>query len=369
MPLPLIKLTGDAYSQGVQHGTQLKERIAANLEIYFDRFERETQLTRPEVIAIATQYAAAIEKQNPDYAAGMRGVASGGGFDYLDIVALNVRYEILYYQFGKIAMQTLQNETQADGCTAYALLPEITENKHLLMGQNWDWIPEVQCAVLHSIEPSGLETLGFTEAGIVGAKLGLNSFGIGLGINGLTTTDDDWSRLRKPVHVRCYEVLRQTNFNDAVSVIVSEKRSCSTNFLIGQAPNLVMDIEAAPEVEGMLTCIDGCVTHANHFLDPKELGLIEPPSERRDFSKHRARRLRELLLAAAPVTIDAIQSALRDTENDPFGICRHRNLAEPPEQHYTTVTAVVMDLETRTMHLTDGPPDTEPFQTFSLTTN
>jgi hypothetical protein len=60
--------------------------------------------------------------------------------------------------------------------------------------------PEVRGALLHTIEPDGMKTLGFTEAGIFGAKIGLNSAGIGLVINGMTTTDDDWSRLSLPFH-------------------------------------------------------------------------------------------------------------------------------------------------------------------------
>ena len=36
--------------------------------------------------------------------------------------------------------------------------------------------------MLHTLEPGGLETLSFTEAGIVGGKIGLNSLGLGLTI-------------------------------------------------------------------------------------------------------------------------------------------------------------------------------------------
>ena len=46
-------------------------------------------------------------------------VADGSGFAPDDIAALQVRYEILYYQFGKNA----QSE-DVDGCTAFAVLPE-----------------------------------------------------------------------------------------------------------------------------------------------------------------------------------------------------------------------------------------------------
>lgn len=363
MSLPVVTLQGSAFAQGLQHGEQLRERIAANLAVYFDRFARETLLPKPDVLAIAAQYAEKIAQQSPGYFEGMRGVAQGSGFDFLEIVALNVRYEILYYQFGKIAMA---REAQADGCTLFALLPEANTEGHLLIGQNWDWIPEVQGAVLHTIEEDGLQTMAFTEAGIVGAKVGFNSAGIGLAINGITTTDDDWSRFSKPAHVRFWEILRCREFNAAVNVVVDEKRACSTNFLIAQPPGWVLDIEAAPEVEGILAPVDGVLTHANHFVEPEAIGVVEPPNPRRIYSRRRESRLRELLLASKPVGMEQIKAALRDTQDEPFGLCRHRNLEEPPELHYVTVTSAIMDLDALVMHLTDGPPDQGEYQTVKL---
>ena len=266
-----------------------------------------------------------------------------------------------------IAAAAARNEGVADGCTAFAARPEATATGHLLMGQNWDWIPEVQGAVLNTTDDDGFETLAYTEAGIVGAKIGLNTAGLGLCINGMTTVDDDWSRLARPFHVRCWEILRCRSIETAQAVITREARSCATNFLLAQAPGRVVDVEAAPDKINLLGCdLSGCLTHANHFIDPEALGIEEAPNERRLFSRRRAARLSELLHSYLPLTVEAIQETLRDRQDDPFGICRHRNPAEPPEMHYTTVTAVVMDLETRTIHLTDGPPDTAPFQTVSL---
>ncbi len=374
MSLPVVRLTGTPFAQGVTHGHDLRGRVAHNLAIYFDRFFREVGLDRETVRQIAATYARAISSQNAHYFAGMQGVAEGGGFDLLDIVALNIRYEILYYQFGKLALALqekrergeLPADYEIDGCTAFALLPEVTASGHLLMGQNWDWIPEVQGAVVHTIAEDGWETIGFTESGIVGTKIGLNSAGIGLAINGMTTTEDDWSRLAKPFHVRTYEILQSHTFEEALAIVTGDARSCSTNFLIAQTPNKVADLEAAPDKVNILSCKAGCLTHANHFVDPPGLGVIEPPNDRRIYSWRREARLRELLLAAIPVTTEAIQEALRDTQDEPFGVCRHRDWNVSPAEHYTTVTGVVMDLETRTLHLTDGAPDESPFQTVSL---
>jgi isopenicillin-N N-acyltransferase-like protein len=366
MSLPVIRLTGTPHQQGVAHGRILRERIAHNLQIYFERFEREVNLSRPEVLTQAGRYATAIEAQNADYFAGMRGVAEGSGFSFGEIAALNVRYEILYYQFGKNALAEQAGEPPVDGCTAFAVLPGASDSGHLLMGQNWDWIPEVLGAVLRTTEPDGFETLAFTEAGIVGAKIGLNSARVGLAINGMTTTDDDWSRLARPVHVRCYEVLRARRFDSAAQVITGESRACSTNFLIAQAPDRVVDIEAAPDRARLLSCQDGCLVHTNHFMDPAGLGIEEPPNPRRPYSCFRLGRLRQLLLSKSPISVEDIQGYLQDHQEYPFGVCRHENPADPPEQRYITVTGVVMDLDTRTLHLTDGPPCQGPYQTVSL---
>src|SRR5207248_6340613 len=165
---------------------------------------------------------------------------------------------------------------EPDGCTSFGVLPEAAANGHLLLGENWDWIPEVLGAVLHTREPDGLETLSFTEAGIVGGKIGLNSSGLGLAINGLLSTADDWSRLQSPFHLRCFDILRQRSFEAAKAIVTSTPRACSTNFLIAQTPDHVVDVEAAPESVRELGAIGGCAVHANHFLDPEQLEVVEP---------------------------------------------------------------------------------------------
>jgi isopenicillin-N N-acyltransferase like protein len=358
MSLPLLHLHGTPYEQGRQHGAALRNQIAHNLAIYFERFAREGKVARPEVLARATRYADAIQQQHQGYFDGLRGVAEGAGCDLIELVALNVRYEILYYQFGVNAM--------ADGCTAFAIEPGRAANGHLLLGQNWDWIPQIQGAILHTTDADGMETISFTEAGIVGGKIGLNSAGLGLAINGITSTDDDWSRLSKPFHVRCYEILRSRDFNAATAIITSSGRSCSTNFLIAQAPDRIVDIEAAPKQIRLLTCENGCLVHTNHFVDPGSLGISEPPSPRRRYSRNRLSRMQELLTAQPALAIDDLQRCLRDHSEHPYSICRHEDPNGPLAEQYQTVTAVVMDLNERRIWLSDGPPCVSEFQELHL---
>lgn len=358
MSLPVLHLSGTPYEQGLQHGKELKDRIAHNLDVYFKRFESEVKLTRDEVLSRAIAYRQAIESQNADYTAAMRGVADGSEFDIDEIAALNVRYEIIYYQYS-IGIRN-------DGCTAFAVMPNASANGHLLMGQNWDWIPEVKGALLHTVDADAFETITFTEAGIVGGKIGLNSEGVGLAINGMTTSNDDWSRLSKPFHVRCYEILRQRKFDAAVGVVTESERSCSTNYMIAQAPDHVVDIEAAPGKVCQLNAQNGHLVHTNHFFDPEALGVVEPMQEYRPFSCHRLDRMNTLLEGNESVTIDDLKINLRDHDWQPYSICSHQDPEGPPERQTITVSSIIMDLHERTMHYTDGNPCENEYEMISL---
>ena len=358
MSLPVVRLIGSPGDQGREHGRRLARRIARNVEIYFYRFETEAKLTRDQVYERSGAYGRAVAASNVAYYEGMVGVAEGSGVPLDDVIALNVRYEILYYQFGITAM--------SDGCTSFAVSPRCSARSHLLMGQNWDWIPWVQGAVLHSDGPGGLEILAFTEAGVVGGKIGLNSSGLGLAINGMTTTTDDWSRLSTPFHVRCHEILRRERFEDAVAVVTGEERACSTNFLIAQPPDRAADLEAAPDAVRTLAWENGKIVHTNHFLDPAAIGIREPPIERLS-SRTRIKRFTDLVRTESRLTMEDLARNLRDHDDAPQSVCRHGDSADPPEEQYVTVTSIVMDLDDRTLWITEGPPCENPYEVHRLT--
>src|SRR5262249_55541937 len=105
MSLPVLRLSGTPYEMGVTHGKVLQDRIAHNVNLYYDRFQREIHLDKTAVHEVAARFTELAKKASPDYFAGLQGVAEGSGFDLLDIAAINARYEILYYQFGRMAVE------------------------------------------------------------------------------------------------------------------------------------------------------------------------------------------------------------------------------------------------------------------------
>jgi isopenicillin-N N-acyltransferase like protein len=351
--LPLVDLDGSPRDQGLQHGAALRGQIAHNLAVYYDRFLREGHLPADEVRQRAAHFLPLLEAC-PDYFDTLRGVAETSGQELIDLVMLNARYELLYYQYSVLPVGG------PDGCTAFALLPETTHSGHLLIGENWDWIPEVQGAVLRTPE-----TLCFTEAGIVGGKIGLNAHGLGLVVNGLLSTSDDWARPVKPFHVRCHDVLRSTTLEDATRAVTDTARACSTNFILAQVPNRAVDVEAAPGSCCSFGVVRGVLAHTNHFLEPDHLGVEEPHSERRPHSYSRLARIRELL-DARPLSLEDVQASLRDHDNFPDSVCRHVHPDDPPEEACVTVVSAVMDLDERALWLSDGPPCENGYQRYAL---
>ena len=301
----------------------------------------------------------------------MRGVAAGSGQEILDITALNVRYELMYSQFSKIGLKPMP---KTFGCTAFATLPAAVENGHLIMAQNWDWIPEVEGLFLKVRNENGADTLSFTEAGVVGGKIGLNSEGLGLLINGIVSSKDDWARLKKPFHVRCWEILRSKTLARARAVISQGQRNCSANFILGQQKTVrsgkVVDIETAPEAVCELRPDRGAVAHTNHFSNPEQLGIKQVLDEERKSTLHRFARITQLLRQMrsgnGKMSMTKAEEMLRDHDGKPESVCRHENQSLPRDERYRTVVSMVMDLYTGQLQTTLGSPCERQYQTLRL---
>jgi len=368
---PVIALPGEPYADGAAHGRAAGAAIADNLRIYYDRFQREARLTPEETRQRARRYLALIDRVDPGYGVAMRGVAEGAGISLDDVAVLNARYELLYSQYSTInRAETTPRGMPAGGCTAFAVTPDASADGHLYLGQNWDWFPGVRGVVLRRAAGEA-RVVAFTEAGIVGGKIGMNASGLGLVINGLLSSCDDWSHLHTPFHVRTWRILHARSLREAARVVTDEPRSCSANFLLGQFDGTaeVVNIEAAPEATCALAPEGGVLAHANHFVDPDRLEIWQPLAEEKTSTYHRADRMHRLLVEGATRRVlDAatLMGILRDHEGRPDSICRHPNPALPEEERVETVVSVIEDLTAGRFYVAGGTPCTTPFVAIGL---
>jgi isopenicillin-N N-acyltransferase-like protein len=136
--------------------------------------------------------------------------------------------------------------------------------------------------------------------------------------------------------------------------------------MIAQVPNQVVDIECAPQKVRITRCDTGHLVHANHFQDPEAIGIVEPPHKKRKFSVKREKRLLQLLEASIPSSVENIEGHLRDHEGFPNSLCRHIDNDEPVEEQCLTLSSVIMDLDSKTMRISNGQPCKNSYQTVSI---
>lgn len=370
--LTVLDLGSDPRERGKVHGRFMRRQIRENYATYVDRF-LAGGAKLPAVLEQSDAWAAFIARDNPEYAEEMAGIAAGADLSLIEIAMLNARYEIGYCVFGSEAQSlNRQAAAQQEGCTSFGLLPDITANGHTLIGQNWDWLEKVRGRVFvmrvkRSSEPGDgkPDFVGFTEAGIVGCKMGVNAAGIGMCVNGLVTNRDGANGFRKPFHVRCREILDAWTFDKALLPVVQTDRTCSTNFLIAHADGEIIDIEATPDYCSYIYPTGGLLTHANHLV--RENRIASEFERLAPHSLYRAIRLERLLARhTGNIGIDTVHTALSDHFSAPASICRHPDTTLPEAKRAISVAAVALDLNARSLYVTDGQPCQSTFQSVPL---
>lgn len=372
-PLPVLELGPDPHERGLAHGRAMPAAIRANLETYFSRFEAG-DATRATVRSEGERWAEFIAADNAEYGEEMAGIARGADLSLTEIAVLNARYEITYCLFSSEArvLNTGARPPEQEGCTSFGLMPEMTASGHTIIGENWDWLENIRGHTLvqrvrraSRPEDGKPDFIGFTEAGIVGCKMGVNAAGIGLCVNGLVTARDGANGLRKPFHVRCREVLDAWTFDKAIQPVVQTDRTCSTNFLIGHGDGEIINIEATPDHCAYLYPVDGLVVHANHLV--KETRIASEFERIAPHSLYRGPRLERLLRRhAGRIDLGVITEVLSDHFSAPAAICRHPDPSLPAPKRVISVTAIAIDLNERLLYATDGQICQSTFQEFAL---
>lgn len=371
-PLERVELAGDAEARGTTHGERFAAEIERNVETYLERFAHHG-VSEENVRDRAEAFLPVIETANPEYAAEMRAVAEASGVALDLVTMLNVRYEVIYTAWAEEAEGADEPDSLApaagvDGCTSFGLLPAATADGHTVMGQNWDWLaPVADTLFLMDVKPDdGAHHLAFTEAGIVGGKCGLNEHGLGTALNGLISERDGEEPYRKPVHVRCREILSADRFDRALGAVLDADRACSANFMLG-ADGEVLDLETGPEAYNVLhPDDDGVLTHANHFVDG-DISRLGPTQEHGQTTLYRAERVRRALAREAGDVDEAtVTRALRDHFGRPGSVCSHVDDDRPPVERGQTNASFVLDLTERTMLATRGPPCESEYARYDL---
>jgi len=361
---PRIRVAGTARERGRQYGEQARERVHRSLEAYREVFAAEAGWDWERVREEAATFREPIERHGAKYVEEMAGIAEGAGLDLLDVLALNVRTEVMFAAKARQAAASGVSGRLPLECSALAVTPERTADGALLVAQNWDWLVHSfdTVVVVEAQQDEGPDYVTVVEAGLL-AKTGMNSAGIALATNALVTAEDVGAP-GVPYHVVLRSILDAETVSDGLAAILKSPRSSSANYLLGDADGIALDIEAAPG-DATRTFLgypeDGVVLHVNHFTwadeQLRDLSLWAMPD-----SPFRLARLRQLTGAGAPLDVEAVQQVLSDEKMNPHAICCRIDPRDEGVFRWATILGIVMDPASRTLWLASGIPADTGFE-------
>ncbi len=352
---PHLRVTGSARERGRQYGEQAASRVRRSVEAYAVVFEHYAQWDWGRVRVEAARYAEPIAAFGAKYVEEVRGIAEGAGLTFEDVLAINVRTEVMYAAKARNAAMSLPRTLE---CTAFAAVPP-DDSRPVLVGQNWDWKTHAfETAVVLEVDPDdGPRFVTAVEAGLL-AKTGFNAAGIGVVTNALVS-DHDLGVPGVPYHVLLRAVLDATTPTEALATLQRGSRSSSAHYLIAHRDHLALGVEATPGgfADLHLTHPDhrGLVLHTNHFTHPG-MTRVDVSVWLMPDSPFRLQRADRWLDRNDPFDPSTYEALLSDHAGHPTGVCCHPDPdAIAPEQD-STVLSVVMDLDAMTMRLADGRP-------------
>ncbi len=360
-----IVVSGSPEEIGRAYGSAARARIARSRDAYAAVFLDATGWDWPRVRAAAERFVDPIRAYHQKYVREMQGIADGAGLELLDIVALNVRSEIIFAADASRAAEATR--AFVPECSSLALTAERTSESRMLVGQTWDWLPHAldTAIVLEVHQDEGPDYVTFVEAGLL-AKVGMNSSGIGLCANALVS-DLDRGEPGVPFHVLLRAIFDAESAADALLALGRCRRAGSGNYLIADRDGVVLDVEAMPGGHREMAVLrpeDGRLVHTNHFISPRtephDVAATAMPD-----SHFRLERLRQLTREETLGRED-IQAAFADHALYPFGVCTHPDPRQSELHQWRTIAGLVMDVRHQKLWLAAGYPCSEPFVEYDL---
>lgn len=291
-----------------------------------------------EVTAEASKYVQPLQATCSRYLEEIEGLADGAGVTFLDVLALNVRTEIMFGLFTDPNNTTNHNSIPSDGCTSLGWLDEASRQSFL--AQNWDWqsAQGPNLIVCHISQPDTKipKIAMVTEAGIIG-KIGFNADGVGCCLNAIRARGVDATKL--PVHFALRTVLESSSRDKAVAQIKALGVAGSAHILVADHSGST-GLECTPfGIKQIPMDAKKRVYHTNHLvLEHPEVD--EPPWL--DDSHKRLARIQRLAdsVSASKVGNSQLFELFKDEENYPCAI----NRKQEGDSGFQTLFTIIMNL-------------------------
>jgi isopenicillin-N N-acyltransferase-like protein len=422
-----VTTVGNAFERGLTYGKRVPQLIEHSIATYARMFACRLGKNWASCQEAALAYRPFLEAHAHDELEEMRGIAEGSNRALGEILALNVRTELLA---GRSGLDNLHPEWQEalfanaaagvpshpdDGgemlvsgdemgsqgftyddarthggrsagaesagfdtfgeCTAAAAQPAATAGGATILAQTWDWQGDQRaaCVLLRIYARNEPYIITLTEAGII-AKHGFNDKGIAVSLNMMRSTSDG-QEIGMPIHVLLRQMLRAKSFDDAKAAASAHESTASSCIVLASARGELSALEITPKGVFEVPPEHGRLCHTNHAQHPSAQ-VEQCPIRDSDSTLDRHRRACELLSlatvgaaggrSAKKLTLDDFKALLRDHGGAPRAICRHPNKKLAAVHRSETVCAFIMDLGVLEMHIAPTLPCSCAFETVQL---
>lgn len=216
-----------AWKCGVEYGQRFSTLIRGFIAQEVTPTKEKIMLAR-QCYALVTQYA-------PVSAFFMKGIAKGCGLP-LDAVAVLSLHEEFYHR-----------RSLPSHCTAISALPKVVKGAKTIIGQNWDWQPQLYpWPGLLRLSIKGSPTvLAYHYPGLWNC-CGVNSKGLALMWTGAGYFPPLAPTKGLPTYVMVSEVMRKNTLNDALSFLKATPRAGCFIFVLADALGRSAVVEATP---------------------------------------------------------------------------------------------------------------------------
>jgi isopenicillin-N N-acyltransferase like protein len=325
--------------RGREFGTARSDAIDCTLSFYRRLFAATRGLDAEQVARCGARVRARVERDWPQLAAEIDGIAFGAGADPDQLFAANARTEILAGQ--------LRGE-----CSTIVS----TDSARPVLMQNWDWHPDVAPArviwIVEDRDGGWFATL--TEAGLL-AKIGLNSRGLAVCLNLLATSADGGLDVL-PLHLALRLILeRCTSLGDVRSLLAAAPFGASSCITAMDSDGKLAMFECrpgGPPLEADLG--SGWASHTNHFLSSLPNGLTD--TLRRDWPDTAVRLASIQSALRPPAAEDDVPDTLRNHDDAPISICCHDESNPSWVERQATLASVRMWPRERELQVAWGQP-------------
>lgn len=355
-PLPVVAVAGAARDRGTQYGAQARAAVRRTRDAYEAVFAHYALWDWERVRDESMAFVDPITAFHPASVEEMRGIADGSGLTFPDVLAMNLRTEILFAAKVRTAGATIPPVLE---CTSFSGLDA---RGRRLIGQNWDWLTFAAdtVVILESTPDTGPRWMTVVEAGLL-AKFGMNSCGLAFTTNALASSADTGAP-GVPYHVMLRALLDCRTPTDAATLLQSAHRSSSANYMFASGDGLAVDAETSPggfeRITWELPDDTGILLHANHFsVSPaRDGGLADVGIKLMADSLFRLQRIRHLTRSTPAAGVEDWKRIMGDHAGHPSGLCCHPDPHADAADRWLTASGVVFEPAALRAHVCAGNP-------------